>query len=60
MRDRASLVLFIFIILLVIILAQNGVLGNLLSNLSSGDNIFSVTVQPGLPTVRPLIFGTAI
>jgi LysM repeat protein len=57
MRNRASLILFIFIILLVIILAQNGVLGNLLSNLSSGD-IFSVTVQPGLPTVRPLLFDT--
>jgi nucleoid-associated protein YgaU len=58
MRDRASLVLFIFIILLVIILAQNGVLGNLLSSLSNGE-FFSVTTQPGLPTVRPLIFSTA-
>jgi hypothetical protein len=58
MRDRASLILFIFIILLVIILAQNGVLGSLLSGLSSGE-IFAVTVQPGMPTVRPLTFGTA-
>jgi hypothetical protein len=58
MRDRASLILFIFIILLVIILAQNGVLGNIISGLSSGD-FFSVTAQPGLPTVRPLSFGTS-
>jgi nucleoid-associated protein YgaU len=58
MRDRASLILFIFIILLVIILAQNGVLGNIISGLSSGD-YFAVTVQPGLPTVRPLSFATS-
>ncbi len=58
MRDRASVILLIFILLLVIILAQNGVLGNLLSSLSSGD-IFAVTVQPGLPTVRPLIFASS-
>jgi LysM domain len=57
MRNRASLILFIFIILLVIILAQNGVLGSLISSLG-GSEIFSVTVQPGLPTVRPLIFVT--
>ncbi len=58
MRDRASLILLIFIILLVIILAQNGTLGTLLSSLSN-PNYYSVTNQPQLPTVRPLFFATS-
>lgn len=57
MRDRVSLILFIFLILLLVIMAQNGTLGNLLADLS-GDSGFSVTVQPGYPTVRPLSFAT--
>ena len=53
MRDRASLVLFIFVVLLIVILAQNGMLGSLLDS-------FSGTNQPLLPTVRPLVFSTPV
>lgn len=49
MRDRSSVILFIFIVLLILILAQNGMLGALFA----GPN-----VTP-LPTVRPLVFSTA-
>ncbi len=55
MRDRASLILFIFLIIILIVMAQNGTLGGLFSELSNG---FSVTVQPGFATVRPLSFST--
>ena len=51
MRDRASLILFIFLILLLVILAQNGMLGNLFAGTG-----FSVGTP--LPTVRPLVFTT--
>lgn len=51
MRDRASLVLFIFLIILLVILAQNGMLGNLFTGSSVG-------VGTPLPTVRPLVFTT--
>jgi nucleoid-associated protein YgaU len=51
MRNRASLVLFIFLILLLVILAQNGMLGNLFAGTG-----FSVGTP--LPTVRPLVFTT--
>lgn len=50
MRDRSSVILFIFIIILILILAQNGLLGSLFV----GPN-----VTP-LPTVRPLVFTTAL
>ncbi|MCC7446980.1 MAG: LysM peptidoglycan-binding domain-containing protein [Anaerolineae bacterium] len=55
MRDRASLILFVFLIIILIIMAQNGTLGGVFSDLSNG---FSVTVQPGYATVRPLSFVT--
>jgi len=55
MRDRASLILFVFLILILIIMAQNGSLGGMFSDLS---NSFAVTVQPGYATVRPLSFVT--
>lgn len=57
MRDRASLILFIFLVLLIIVLAQNGMLGVLLDNLT---NAFSGSNQPLLPTVRPLVFSTTV
>ncbi len=56
MRGRTPLVLFIVIILLVIILAQNGMLGSLLGSLSASvmsGNMFGATP---LPTGQPLVF----
>jgi hypothetical protein len=53
MRDRSSLLLFALIILLIIILAQNGLLGSLFSGSSSG------SLAQTLPaSVRPLTFAT--
>ncbi len=61
MRDRASLVLFVFIILLIIILAQNGTLGTLWSSLTEATvNFYPTPSAPGVvATVRPLVFSTA-
>jgi hypothetical protein len=53
MRSRASLILFLFFVLLLIILANNGALGNLFSTTSTTP-IFSG------PTARPLVFETAV
>lgn len=53
MRSRASLILFLFVILVLIILANNGSLGTIFSPLSTTP-IFSG------PTARPLDFSTAI
>jgi len=61
MRDRASLILFIFIILIVIILAQNGTLGNLFSGNPSLNLLPTTFPQGGLvSTVRPLVFSTSV
>src|SRR5450631_2537658 len=58
MRNRAALTLFIFFILLIIILAQNGTLGGVLSVLStSPPGFFPVTAGP-VVTARPLSFAT--
>jgi hypothetical protein len=56
MRGRTPLILFILIVLLVIVLAQNGMLGALLGNLSAiimSENMFGPTP---LPTGGPLVF----
>src|SRR5258708_10262278 len=58
MRNRAALTLFIFFVLLLIILAQNGALGNIFT-------IFTGTAAPGIlnvpagpvVTARPITFG---
>ncbi len=60
MRNRASLTLFIFLILLVIILAQNGALNNFLSGLFNSTPSFYASTAVGLPTTRPLVFSTAV
>ena len=59
MRDRAALILFIALILILLILAQNGSLGNIFSGLTNG-SAFGVTGQPLLPTVRPLSFNSPV
>src|SRR5258708_25942516 len=59
MRNRASLTLFIFLILLLIILAQNGALNNFISGLFNSTPSFYASTAVGLPTVRPLVFSTA-
>jgi LysM repeat protein len=55
MRNRGSLIPFILLILLIIVLAQNGVLGRMLDSLSaslSGQNTFGPTpIPPGQPLV---------
>ena len=53
MRSRASLILFLFVVLLLIILANNGSLGNLFSNISTTPIFLG-------PTARPLDFSTQI
>jgi len=58
MRDRASIILFIALLLILIILWQNGSLNNLLSSFSV-TNYAGNNGQPLLPTVRPLFFSTA-
>jgi hypothetical protein len=55
MRNRRSFVPYIFIILVIFILAQNGVLANVFASLSLG-NLFGATP---VPTSRPLVFYTA-
>ncbi len=59
MRNRAGLTLFIFFVLLLIILAQNGALGNIFTI------FYGATAAPGIlngpagpiVTARPLTFG---
>ncbi len=56
MRDRSALVLFILIILLIFILAQNGMLGSLFS----GTGFVAGTPVPAIPTVPPLFYATTV
>ena len=65
MRSRATLVLFLFFILIVIVLAQNGNFGQLFSGFTaSTPNFYSITARPfatgGAPiTVNNPVFPTA-
>jgi hypothetical protein len=55
MRSRASLVLFLFFILLIIVLAQNGSLNGLVSGVvNSTPNFYSITARPFATTGAPI------
>jgi len=57
-RRRGQLTLVLFIILLLIILAQNGVLGNIFSGLSNVTPIYYGPTAAPFATGRPLSFST--
>ncbi len=59
MRNRAGLTLFIFFVLLLIILAQNGALGNIFTIFSGATAAPGILNGPAGPivTARPLTFG---
>src|ERR1043166_8176201 len=64
MRNRGSLIPLIVVLLLILVLAQNGVLGNLLAGLStslSSQNTFGPTPRPpGQPLVSFLSPGNQV
>ena len=57
-RNRATLTLVLFLILLLIILAQNGVLGNIVASFSNVTPIFYGPTAAPFATGRPLSFST--
>ncbi|MEP7286294.1 MAG: LysM peptidoglycan-binding domain-containing protein [Chloroflexota bacterium] len=59
MRNRATLIIVLFVILLVIILAQNGSLGQLFSGILNTTPIFNAPTARPFATAAPIQFNTA-